>query len=238
MQWFKMPITLVMMPKFQRLSIEAQAGFITLCCQYWHDEGNVEQHDAEDLTDALNELVHKGFIEIQNGMLHIDFLEEQLDAMAEITNKRKQAGAKGGQARAKQMLSKSQANAKQVGKQIREDKDIDEDKEKIRQDKIREESAEAVVFPWDSDSFREIWQIWCKFRTTELGKRRYKQIGEQAALKKLSEMSGGDESTARQIIEQSISNSWQGLFPLKNQNNGKQSDSIDFAGLAERISKY
>lgn len=91
----------------------------------------------------------------------------------------------------------------------------------------RESSAEAVVFPWDSDSFRDTWDIWRKFRTTELGKRNYKPIGEQAALKKLCEMASGDETTARKIIEQSISNSWQGLFPLKNHNYGAKKSPHD-----------
>ena len=35
------------------------------------------------------------------------------------------------------------------------------------------------------------------------------------AIKKLTELSGGNSDTAVKILEQSIMNSWKGLFPLK-----------------------
>ena len=37
----------------------------------------------------------------------------------------------------------------------------------------------------------------------------------ELAIKKLDDLSGGDNDKAIQIIEQSVMNSWQGLFPLK-----------------------
>ena len=36
------------------------------------------------------------------------------------------------------------------------------------------------------------------------------------AMKKINDLSGGDNDKAIKIIEQSIMNGWQGLFPLKN----------------------
>ena len=44
------------------------------------------------------------------------------------------------------------------------------------------------------------------------------------AIKKLNELSGGDSDLAIKIIEQSIMNSWQGLFPLKTDNTTKTID--------------
>lgn len=41
------------------------------------------------------------------------------------------------------------------------------------------------------------------------------------AIKKLNELSNGDNDKAIKIIEQSIMNSWQGLFPLKTDNYGQ-----------------
>ena len=90
----------------------------------------------------------------------------------------------------------------------------------------------SVVMPWETNSFSEIWGIWCKFRTSELRKPKYKEMGEQAALKKLSEIAGGDEATAHKIIEQSIANGWQGLFELKNdkpQHNGNRTNARELA---------
>ena len=48
----------------------------------------------------------------------------------------------------------------------------------------------------------------------------------ELAMKKLAELSNGDNDMAVKIIEQSIMNSWQGLFPLKD--NSRNNGSIDW----------
>ena len=111
-----------------------------------------------------------------------------------------------------------------------------------REDRKKEGTHLTVVMPWDTNSFSEIWGIWCKFRTTELRKPKYKEMGEQAALKKLSELAGGDEATAHKIIEQSIANGWQGLFQLRNdkpQHNGARQplDNLNMEDLAQWINQ-
>lgn len=80
----------------------------------------------------------------------------------------------------------------------------------------------GVVLPFDSDTFAKAWDVW-KQERKERKTKKYTQRGEQAALHKLQNDSNGDEATAIQIIHQSIANGWQGLFPLKNTHNAKQS---------------
>ena len=46
--------------------------------------------------------------------------------------------------------------------------------------------------------------------------------GLKMMIKKLSELSGGDSKTAVKIMEQSIANGWQGVFPLKEQQEKKR----------------
>ena len=48
----------------------------------------------------------------------------------------------------------------------------------------------------------------------------------ELAIKKLNELSGGDNDIAIKIIEQSVMNSWQGLFPLKEE---AKSQGIDWS---------
>ena len=50
----------------------------------------------------------------------------------------------------------------------------------------------------------------------------------ELAMKKLAELSNGDNDMAVKIIEQSIMNSWQGLFPLKD-NNSSNGGGIDWS---------
>ena len=79
---------------------------------------------------------------------------------------------------------------------------------------------EEVVMPFDSLKFSEAWETWKQERKDRKTKK-YTQRGEQTALHKLQNDSNGDEATAIQIIQQSIANGWQGLFPLKNSHNAK-----------------
>ncbi|MRR22955.1 hypothetical protein EG830_08245 [bacterium] len=46
--------------------------------------------------------------------------------------------------------------------------------------------------------------------------------GEAAAYNQLLKLSSGNSELGIQIIDQSIANEWQGLFPLKAEQNGKQ----------------
>lgn len=71
--------------------------------------------------------------------------------------------------------------------------------------------------PFESDKFAEAWAIWIQERKARrYGK--YTHVGEQTALHKLLKDSNEDESTAIEMIGESIANSWRGIFPLKNKN--------------------
>ena len=75
---------------------------------------------------------------------------------------------------------------------------------------------------WDlsfaSASFQPVLYEWVFYRK-EI-KKSFKSIKSvQAAYKQLYELSDGNPFTAMKIVEQSIASSWQGLFPLKNDNN-------------------
>ena len=82
-----------------------------------------------------------------------------------------------------------------------------------------------IVYPFELIEFAKKWDLWIAYRK-EKRISAYKRIGEQAALKNLAEISGGNIEVACSIIDKSISNNWQGLFPLKPNEkigtNGKQ----------------
>jgi hypothetical protein len=91
---------------------------------------------------------------------------------------------------------------------------------KVKESKLKESKVnESIVLPFDSKSFIDKWDIWKKFRSEM--KKPYKGIiAEQSALKGLCELANGDETTAIEIINQSLRNGWQGFFELKNKQNG------------------
>lgn len=72
----------------------------------------------------------------------------------------------------------------------------------------------AVVNPF-SDKFIETWELWKEFRKEEHGFSYKGVISEQMALKRLVEVSGGEEEKAVRIVEQSISRGWMDFYQLK-----------------------
>lgn len=71
-----------------------------------------------------------------------------------------------------------------------------------------------------SEKFLQKWHLWKSYKKSQ---HRFIYSGpesEQAAINQLVKISEGDEVAAEAIIDQSMGNGWQGLFPLKNADNG------------------
>ncbi len=76
--------------------------------------------------------------------------------------------------------------------------------------------TKEVIYPFTENLFIEAWKVWIQERK-EKKLRNYTQRGEQSALHNLQKISGDDWKTAIQIINNSITHGWQGLFALKEQ---------------------
>lgn len=92
--------------------------------------------------------------------------------------------------------------------------------------------TEILLIPY-GDAFRIAWDEWIAYRK-ERRLAKYTPISYKKALNNIIKISNNDEQTACLIIEQSISNNWQGLFPLKNIYNGTSNDT----GRTSAISKW
>ena len=94
---------------------------------------------------------------------------------------------------------------------------IDEHKSKVkskRKSKIKSKIKKEVIYPFQEKEFLEAWDIWIEERAANQYKK-YTERAEQGALHKLQKISNHDYKTAIAIINESISNGWRGLFPLK-----------------------
>ena len=86
----------------------------------------------------------------------------------------------------------------------------------------------GVVMPFGEDEFLEMWKVWLQERRD----RKYKPYtpkGEQAALHNLKKISNDDYKTAIKIIEQSIAQSWQGLFAIRESKQQRPKLDLDAA---------
>lgn len=96
-------------------------------------------------------------------------------------------------------------------------------------------TEKKIVFPWAGENFAKAWENWRDYKLRE-HKFRYKtEQSEQAALMELAQLSGGNESTAIEILKQSMAQGWKGLFELKkNSHNGQPKQAISDDAAAFR----
>lgn len=130
-------------------------------------------------------------------------------------------------ANAMQMHSKCNADAMQV-------KESKVKESKLKEKKVKE--SIEIIYPFDSDEFKKYWEMWLQFKKEQHNFTYKSKIALQGALNGLVKLSNGIEDIAIKIIEQSISNGWQGFFKLKNENNGTTTYSNRKPTFAEQQS--
>lgn len=109
-------------------SMETQGLFTNLCAYYWMKNCSMSLANAKQRFNKhkanITELLEFGIIKTdENENVIINFLDKQMNEFVDVAEKRALAGAKGGKAKAKQLLSKTKA--KHSNKEI--DKEIDKD---------------------------------------------------------------------------------------------------------------
>lgn len=97
--------------------------------------------------------------------------------------------------------------------------------EKNREDKEKNNKTSVSYYPNDEkldSAFKEYVAMRKKIKSPMT------ERAIELAIKKLNTLSNGDNDVAIEILEQSIMNSWKGLFPLKEERGGKPSQGIDW----------
>ena len=92
-----------------------------------------------------------------------------------------------------------------------------------------------IVYPFDSASFLNHWKLWKKYKA-EQHKFSYKsKVSEQAALKRLAELSNQDEGTATELINYAIAQGWKGFYKPNKTRTTKDFDSEKFSNYIESL---
>ena len=105
-------------------------------------------------------------------------------------------------------------NYKPLISPLQGDKDMVMDKVMVK-DKVKV----MVTMPFESEKFINYWEMWKEFKRKQFKFTYATPQSEQASLKDLVKLSGGDERIALEIIEQSMAKGWKGFFTLKNEIN-------------------
>lgn len=181
-------------------SFELQGLFISICGYYWINDCNLTltilEKKFSNATILIKELLNLEIIKHENkhDKIEIDFLNIQYDLLSEKRKVRQSAGSKGGNAKA---MLKQKSSYNDNNKYNDNDKDKYKNKDYINLE------------------FLEVFNKWMKYKSDR--KESYKsEISKKSFYNSLLKLSNNNPMLANEIIEQSISNNWAGIFELKN----------------------
>lgn len=228
------------------LTNEEVGIYIKMLAKQWTD-GKIPKKRLGFLVgydwDILSDELKSKFIDNGSYLVN-ERLEKEREKKSKFIKKQSENGKKGGRPRKvkepepldltdKETQIKPKPfkniNPNESQKKPLEDEDEIEDEKEIENRKMKIEKK-AIVFPFENEEFRAQWKLWKLFKQKEFGFKYKSELSEQGALKKLSDLSQGDQKTAIKIIHQSISEGWKGLFKLKNdanRNNTHQRTDIE-----------
>lgn len=106
---------------------------------------------------------------------------------------------------------------------------------RVEESKGEKSRVEEIVYPFDDKVFFDAWNKWKQYKKEQFRFTYKSQLSEQAALKKLGDMAGGNLNYAVEIIFYSIGQTYRGLYEPKNPKT-KSEISID-PNWAERMKR-
>jgi len=204
---------------------------------YWQRVGDLPyklalQKICRGNATALDSLCEQNIFEVIDGMICIDFLNEQLAEFNNLSIVNSNNARLGWEKRRKDATAlppQSEPNA------------IREEKIKKEKKKVDEQEPLTLSMPFETLDFINIWEHWKEYKKIEF-KFSYKSVqSQQAALNELANMANGQEHLAIAIIKQSMANGWKGFVNLKGYQDGKpkqQAGQFSEAAARERFNKY
>jgi predicted transcriptional regulator len=101
------------------------------------------------------------------------------------------------------------------------------DKQEVPLFEKTKKQAAQVVYPFNEIEFIHTWRVWKQYKKEQHNFKYKGVISEQAALTSLAKYANSNMQTAIKIIQQSIANSWQGFFQLKENVNEKGNSTAE-----------
>ena len=190
------------------MTFEEKGAYMELLMMQFN-QGHMEAHMVGRMVGQIWDKIRHKFIQDESGKWFNERLELEQKKRKEFTLSRKN-----------NLSGKNQHSkkTKKRGHTTPHMEDEDGNENRSKKGKLKSE----IIYPFHSIAFVERWAMWKNYKRDQHNFTYKGIVSEQAALKRLSELSQANEQTALKIIEQSISNGWQGFFILKS--NGQQTD--------------
>lgn len=218
----------------QCLSEKAQVAYDRIMCE--HMRNICKDVSKIGITkDKLNFFTKRLTDDEKNDLMHV--LEKsgeifQIEWVALSICKRKAYSDN----RAKNRLGKNQKDMKTYDSHMENANEIVNEYENInafgtekKNDMSKNNNTSEIPLPFLGPAFSEKWNEWIEFRR-QRRLPQYVPIGLKGTFTKLKRISYNDEEMAIAIIQQSMDDNYQGLFPLKKEINGTHQQRVATIG--------
>ncbi len=114
--WYKHSPSDWLAGRISRKSFELQGAFIHICQLYWVKHGHFTAHQAslEIGATLLGQLMEAEIIKEEGEQIRIEFLDLQMADLDRLSQRRSEAGRKGGENKAQGIVKQDVASAKQI----------------------------------------------------------------------------------------------------------------------------
>ena len=189
--WYKHSPSDWLAGRISRKSFELQGAFIHICQLYWVKHGHLTIHQAslEIGETLLNELMDAEIIKEESDQIRITFLDSQMADLERLSQRRSEAGRRGGE-------SKSQASAKQIVASAKQN-----EADKIRLDKIRGEEIEDKKEKKNTCvAFGQFWELYPRKTSKQLASKAFAKLSDENQQKAISNIARLYANTEVQFI--------------------------------------
>lgn len=111
------------------------------------------------------------------------------------------------------------AEEKELNTELTKENTEESTQRKEKESKVKESKVKEMRFV--TENFKSVFERWLKYRS-EIKKPFKSEMAIQQCYENLLKLSGNDPIKANEIINQSISHEWQGLFELKEKSSAKK----------------
>lgn len=202
----------------QDLTMDERGQYITLLCLQ-HQKGHLSEKTIRlSLGNAAADVLAK-FRQDADGNFFNERLESEIGKRAAFSTKQKERATKGWE---KRKTDAAASNTAYAAAMPLEDENVNENKivdkaESKNEKKPRQPQIEfELIYPYESQAFMLKWNV---LRNEKKWKKK-SHAALQAALQTMSEHS---ESDAIQMMQNAIAGEYQGIFPLNNKSNARDS---------------
>ena len=189
--WYKHSPSDWLAGRISRKSFELQGAFIHICQLYWVKHGHLTVHQAllEIGELLLGQLMDAEIIKNEGDQIRITFLDLQMADLDRLSQRRSEAGRRGGE-------SKSQASAKQIVASAKQN-----EADKIRLDKIRGEEIEDKKEKKNTCViFDQFWALYPRKTSKQLASKAFAKLSDENQQKAIANIARLYANTEVQFV--------------------------------------